>query len=135
MLRLAGVFHAVDVGSRILCDTEIPLGMMALALDLGVCLISHARAVFDLMERDPHVEHAVRLVSWILEGRQTSFTARDCFRAHQTRFKRMDALFPVLVLLEGHGYVRRQPRESSGGRPPGDLYEVNPAVSTKENTA
>jgi hypothetical protein len=132
VLRLAGVFHAVEVGSQILHDTEIPSDTMTRSLDLGASLISHAKAVFDLMERDPHVEHAIKLVSWISEGRQTSFTARDCFRAHQTRFKRMDALLPVLALLEGHGYVRRQLRESSGGRPPSDLFEVNPAVSTRE---
>ena len=56
---------------------------------------------------------------------------RDCFRAHQRLFKRVDALQPVITLLAEHGYIRRTSRESSGGRKPSDLIEVNPALLSR----
>ena len=105
---------------------------MARALDLASCLISHAKAVFELMERDPSIEDAQKLIAWIVRQGQTSFTVRDCFRAHQARFKRVDAMNPIISLLEQHGYIRRQQRESSGGRHPSDTCDVNPAVLQRE---
>ena len=127
-LRLAGIFHAIDQVGHIVFDPEIPPSTMACALDFASCLISHARAVFALMERDPNIENAQKLIGWIIRQDQASFTVRDCFRAHQARFKRVDAMNPVLSLLEQHGYIRRQLRESSGGRNPSDICEVNRAV-------
>lgn len=127
-LRLAGVFHAVEQIGRVSFGAEIPEPTIVCALEFATCLISHAQAVFALMERDPNIEHAVKLVSWMMRQGQPWFTVRDCFRAHQGRFKRVDALYPVLGLLEQHGYIRRAAQESSGGRKPSDLCEVNPAL-------
>ena len=131
-LRLAGVFHAIEQVGCVAFDPEIPPSTVARALDFASCLISHAQAVFALMERDPNIESAHKVIAWIVRRGQASFTVRDCFRAHQTRFKRVDAMTPVLSLLEQHGYIRRQQRESSGGRHPSDVCEVNPAVLSRE---
>ena len=130
-LRLAGVFHAIEQVGRAEFD-EIPPCTIARALDFASCLISHARAVFALMERDPNIENAQKLIAWIVRQRKASFTIRDCFRAHQAYFKRVDAMTPVLTLLEQHEYIRRQARESSGGRHPSDVCEVNPAVLNRD---
>jgi len=127
-LRVAGVFHAVEQIGRVSFETEIPHLTIMRALEFAACLIPHAQAVFALMERDPNIEHAVKLVSWIVRQGQPSFPVRDCFRAHQARFKRVDALYPVLALLELHGYIRRVAQESSGGRRPTDICEANPAL-------
>jgi len=40
----------------------------------------------------------------------------------------MSALTPTLKLLQDKGYIRISPQASSGGRPPSDLIEVNPAL-------
>ncbi len=127
-LRLAGVFHLVEQIGSIPIDTEVSLDTVVKAIELATCLISHARAVFALMERDPNLESAQKLVSWIVRKGRDSFTIRECFRAHQPRFKRVEAMLPVLTLLEQHGYVRREIRESTGGRNPSELIEVNPAI-------
>jgi hypothetical protein len=127
-LRLAGIFHATEQVGHASFDPEIPLSTMARALDFASCLMSHAQAVFALMERDPSIENAQKLIAWIVRQGQASFTVRDCFRAHQLRFKRVDAMTPVLSLLEQHGYIRRQQVESSGGRNPSDICDVNPAT-------
>ena len=127
-LRLAGVFHFVEQIGRVSIGAEISLETVARALELAACLISHARAVFALMERDPNIEHAQKLLSWIVRRGQESFSIRDCFRAHQPRFKRVDAMLPVVGLLEQHEYIRREPHESSGGRRPSDVCQVNPAI-------
>jgi hypothetical protein len=127
-LRLAGIFHTVECGRGFVDASPISHDTIQRALDLGACLISHAQCVFNLMERDPIVEHAETLLAWIVRENQPTFTVRDCFRAHQRRFKRVDALRPVLILLEDHYYIRRERSESSGGRPPSDTCEVNPKV-------
>jgi hypothetical protein len=126
--RIAGVCHMVDQACLGETDTEIPRPTIIRALDLAVPLISHARAAFALMESDPTVEFAQRIAVWLVRNERPSFTVRDCFRAHQHLFKRVDAMAPVLALLAEHGYIRRVGRDSSGGRPPSDLIEVNPAV-------
>jgi hypothetical protein len=131
-LRVAGVFHLVEQAGRDKIDENIPKTIMENALELAVCLAPHALCVFALMERDPVIESAEKLVAWILRQQQPTFTVRDCFRAHQSRFKRVDAMFPVLALLEEHHYIRRTPRESTGGRKPSEVCEVNPSIQPQE---
>jgi hypothetical protein len=131
-LRLAGVFHSVEQAGHLVFAREISQNIMQRALDFARLLISHARAVFALMERDPNVEDAEKLISWIFRQGEPSFTVRDCFRAHQSRFRRVDLLLPVLMLLEQHGYIRREQQLPSGGRRPSDMCEVNPAVLIRE---
>jgi hypothetical protein len=111
---------------------DIPLAIekptVVSAVELAVGLIPHCRAVFALMDCDPEARKAERIVSWIIRQRAAFFTVRDCFRAHQTLFKRVTALTPTLLLLEQNGYIRIDRQKSSGGRPASDLVEVNPAL-------
>jgi putative DNA primase/helicase len=127
-LRVAGGFHFVEHSQSGDFDAEVCESTMTRAIEFAVSLISHARAVFALMERDPAIEGAQKLLAWIVREGRASFTMRECFRAHQSRFKRLDALVPVLLLLEEHGYIRRTRQESTGGRKPSDVCDVNPAL-------
>jgi hypothetical protein len=127
-LRLAGIFQMVFQAGGILFEPDIPNTTMTMALEMATCLISHARCAFALMDQDPAVENGEKLRRWIVRHGKPSFTARDCFRAHQQRFQRVEAMLPILQLLEQHGFIRRVQRDSSGGRPPSDLYDVNPAI-------
>jgi hypothetical protein len=104
---------------------------MTMAVEVSRCLISHARAVFALMGQDPEIEYAEKLLRWIRRQGKSSFTTRECFRAHQSRFQRVDAMLPILHLLAEHGYIRGASRDASGGRPPSALYDVNPAIPTE----
>jgi hypothetical protein len=131
-VRLAGIFHLVQQADRSELESCISRHTMQSALDLASCLISHVQCVFALMDRDPNVESAEKLMAWIIRQGQPSFTVRDCFRAHQGRFKRVDAMLHVLALLEQHGYIRRVSQTSGGGRTPSDICGVNPAVLKRD---
>jgi hypothetical protein len=124
--RLAGVFHAVVVNIS-QTDAEISLDTIEHAINLGTALIPHARAAFDLMERDPNVDHALKILEWVRRERLKIFTARDCFCALQSRLKQMAVLRPVLALLVEHDYLRALPKTTGEGRP-SEPYAVNPRI-------
>jgi hypothetical protein len=107
---------------------EIDQSTMIGELECGAALISHCLATFALIERNPEIGKAQRIIAWIFRRRSPFFTARECFRAHQTLFTRMTSMMPTLTLLEQHGYIRIDRQGSSGGRPPSELCEVNPAI-------
>jgi hypothetical protein len=58
------------------------------------------------MERDPEVDHALKVLEWVRRKRLKKFTARDCFCDLQSRFRKMEALRPVMALLVERDYLR-----------------------------
>jgi hypothetical protein len=126
--RIAGVLHLATWAGREGAPIEINQATVVAALEVGTSLISHCRAVFQLMDSDPERGKAERIIAWIHRQKCLFFTVRDCFRAHQGAFKRVSAMMPTLMLLEQHGYIRVDRQGSSGGRPPSSLCEVNPAL-------
>jgi 5S rRNA maturation endonuclease (ribonuclease M5) len=123
--RIAGIFH---------CVTADPVAMpvisretMDQAIDLATPLIDHALAAFELMGRDPTIEDAQRILAWIQRERYREFVLRDCFRAHQSRFRRVGQISPALHLLVEHGYLRLAPQTKVAYRP-SERYLVNPQV-------
>jgi hypothetical protein len=123
--RIAGVFHCVtnDLTETVIVDSDT----MQKAVNLATLLIDHALATFDLMGHDKTAEDAQKLLAWIQRERLEAFTVRDCFRAHRSRFKRVEALRPALALLVEHGHLRRAPKQAVAHRP-SESYEVNPKV-------
>jgi hypothetical protein len=121
--RVAGVFHAAS--EKIPQKLEISQDTMERAVRLGTVLVEHARAAFDLMERDPKVDDAHKILDWIQRGKLKQFNARDCFHTHQSRFREMAALRPVLALLVEHDYLRALPKVVKRGRP-SEPFVVNP---------
>ena len=123
--RLAAVFHCVVV------DPVQELNISARTAECAICLatllIDHALAVFNLMERDKTVDDALKIRAWIRKLRQPSFTTRDCFCAHQARFKRVDVIRAPLELLEQHGYIRLGTSAKVSHRP-SEFYDVNPTL-------
>ncbi len=126
--RMAGVFHLALYADRMQVPEEIEKPTVTAAIEAGTSLISHCRAAFALMDQDPETVRAERVLAWILRQRSSFFTVRDCFRSQQALFKRVTALIPTLTLLAQHGYLRIDRGGSSGGRPPSELCEVNPAL-------
>jgi hypothetical protein len=98
---------------------------MERSLNLATTLMDHALAVFDLMERDAEIENAEKILLWTRKQGQDTFTVRDCFCAHQSRFKKVNNMYPSLRLLEEHGYIRPRPKGTVSHRP-SEIYEVNP---------
>jgi putative DNA primase/helicase len=127
--RIAGVMHCVCVSPE---DSGIiGAAVMEQALNLCVLLIDHAIAVFDLMQRDPVMEDAQRVLRWIRREAKSQFSIRDCFCALQGHFKKVDTLYPSIRLLEQHGYVRPAPSTKAAGRPT-EIYLVNPQFADTE---
>ena len=122
------MLHMAIYAGRLDPPTEIDKPTVVAAVEMATALISHFSAVLELMERNPETMRAERVLAWIVRKRPLLFTARDCFRDHQRLFDQMSALTPTLKLLQDKGYIRISPQASSGGRPPSDLIEVNPAL-------
>jgi hypothetical protein len=132
--RIAGVLHAMTPEFAERRSAEILEPTALLAVELATSYIFHARAAFSLMQRDSEIEHAQKIANWFVERKLTSFGIRECFRAHQSRFERVDAMDQAIKLLIAHGYIRRTKQDSTGGRPPSDRCDVNPALfDQKEN--
>jgi putative DNA primase/helicase len=123
--RIAGVLHCVLVDPTE--STVISEDTVEGALNLVTPLIDHTLAVFNLMERDKNSEDAQKILAWILKQGETSFTLRDCFCAHQSRFKTMDGIRLPISLLEQHYCIRPRPKETAPHRP-SEVYDVNPKL-------
>lgn len=125
--RLAAVFHyAMYPDGK--GPGEIHCEQIEQALSVADVLISHALAVFDLMEMDATTQGALRVWAWISKKRLLQFTFRACFCFHQQHFKRIDAMKPCINLLEEHGYIRaRNEQKPSRGRPT-EVYETRPEL-------
>jgi hypothetical protein len=69
--RLAGIYHMALQAGRDDVETEIELTTVTLAIELAKCLISHAQAVFALMDKDPALNDAEKLVAWMIRQDKT----------------------------------------------------------------
>jgi hypothetical protein len=127
--RIAGVMHCVSASPEDNCI--IDAAVMQQALNLSALLIDQAIAVFDLMQRDPVMEDAQRVLRWIRRQAKPQFSIRDCFCAHQAHFKKVDSVYPAVRLLEQHGYVQPAPSTKATGRPT-EIYLVNPQLAEAE---
>jgi hypothetical protein len=123
--RIAGVLHCVmaDPTESVVITEDI----VERTLKLVTPLIDHTLAVFNLMERDKNSEHALKILAWIRKQRDRIFSVRDCFCAHQSRFKTMDGIRLPLGLLEQHYCIRLRPKDKVSHRP-SEVYEVNPKI-------
>lgn len=126
--RVAGVMHMFACANHTVMATEIEAATMESAVEVATSLISHCRAALALMDEDPAFRHAQQVLAWIIQQGTESFSVRDCFRAHQTLFKRVSEITPIFTVLEQHGYIRICRQPSSGGRPPSPRCEVNPTL-------
>jgi replicative DNA helicase len=129
--RLAALLH---LASHLRDGWAHPISAetFAAAIRLADYLIEHARAVFDLMGADPHLDDARWLLDWVHRTNRTQFSRRDAHRAApRGRFATATDLEPPLRLLEEHGYLRRVDPEPSQdprgrGRPASPRFLVNP---------
>jgi replicative DNA helicase len=127
--RVAALLHLAANVRRALGEAVGPESVRA-AIRIGRYLIPHALMAFDLMEADPNLTLARRVLHWILTKELTSFSRRDCFESMKGRVRRVEALDPILNVLEAHGYVRRRVQEPRRrGRPPAPVFDVNPLVA------
>lgn len=124
-LRLAAVLHCAELG---VCG-EIGLGTMETAVALARVLISHAERVLCLMGAGHGSEDsdAAHLLRWIDRQGRKSFSKRDVFQGHKSRFQTADDANDPLRELVERGYIRSVPAgPPQRGRPASPLFNVNP---------
>src|SRR5579863_788822 len=131
--RIAAAIHCSLYAGRSL-PPEIESATTEVAVKLGELMISHALAAFGTMQKPEKIEHAEKLLGWVLRNGKKEFSLREMFRAHQSRFGEMAAMTPVVLLLQGHGYIRPTVKEPKRGRP-SDLYQVIQKRSTSAQLA
>jgi len=132
VVRIAGILHSVEHTNRP-WDTLISQQSMAAAIAIGLYLVPHARAAFELMGADAELEGAKTILRWIKQKHLTEFSARDVHRAMQRRIKKAEDVATCLKKLEAHNVIRDKVKatvsgKKSPGRPPSPMFEVNPAV-------
>lgn len=125
-VRLAGLLHLAENpknGPR----TPISEDTMARAIDLSRYYVAHACAAFGVMRAHPGIEDARAVLEKLNErdDPRANFTLREIHRSMHRRFERAADAANALTLLEDHGYIRRVPDTSTGGRR-SVQYEVNP---------
>lgn len=98
------------------------------AWDLVDYLQGHARLVHAAKLSDPEAQRASHVLDLLARKGWASFTRRQVYMWLPTRFVRPDDADAALKLLCDHGFVRERPMpERTGrGRPPSQVYDVNP---------
>jgi hypothetical protein len=92
---------------------------------------AHARRVYSLLDADPRAAPARRLLHWVAQANQATFTKRDAYRALRgPRCRSVEDVDPVLALLEQHGHIRRllSPGRHGPGRHPSPGFEAHPSI-------
>lgn len=140
VVRLSGVLHMVhhahDSGPW---STPISPATMMAAVRIGVYLVPHADAAYQMMLENGSISEAQYLLHAIKRYCQRNavaeFSRREMHQATKRRFETPDSLDGPLKLLQEHKYIRFKrtpaPRQAAG-RPPSQQYEVNPALLTDD---
>jgi replicative DNA helicase len=134
-VRVAALFHVAEHDEP--HRTPIGANTVRAAIKLAPYWIAHAKAAFGLMGEDPAVMNAEAVLSWLHREELETFTKRDAFNAHRSRFPRAEDADPALGLLEAHGWIARQsePKRAGAGRRPSPSYKVNPLPAESAQSA
>jgi hypothetical protein len=131
-VRIAAVIH-LATHLRDGWRRPVDASSMAGAIDVADYLIEHAAAAFELMRADPLTDDAQYVLRWLEARERTTFVGRDLYSANRSRFPTADSLTSVLAHLESFGWIRRlpQPERQGAGRPPSQVWAVNPLLGTR----
>jgi hypothetical protein len=131
-VRIAGILHLAD---RAVADTDslvdpIDATTMAGALAFADYQIDHSRAAFEMMEAEPNVVLARKVIAWIRRRELKEFDRRRAYLDCRPHFKAPEDVDPVLQLLIEHDYVKARPQvlRKGAGRTPSPVFDVNPKL-------
>lgn len=127
--RIAAALHCVEFPVEPY-SVPVPAATIESAIAIGEYFKQHSLAAFGSMDMDPLQAKAGHVAAWLSREACGNFTARDVYQALRGRFSQMRELWPILALLEEHGYIRRvaAPDVTGPGRKPSPSYEANPAL-------
>jgi DNA polymerase-1 len=96
---------------------------------------SHARRVYAVMDADPRVADARKILRWVLAHGLQRFTKRDAYQGLKGTFKTVEDLEPGLATLVQHAIIRLEvtPPRGGPGRQPSPVYELNPRTHSQNS--
>jgi hypothetical protein len=134
--RLALIVHFLRVATGEVLEEDVDDESARRAVKLIGYFKSHARKVYAVMDLDPKVAQAKKVLKWVVRERKNQFSKREAHNALSGTFKTVDELEAPLGLLLRHGYIRPvpSPDRPGPGRRPSPVYVVHPDVSSTEST-
>lgn len=124
--RIAGLLHFAEFGAEAV-NKNISVNIVSASCTIGGYFKEHAIAAFGLMEADPRLETAKKILDYIKRHKPTSFKGRDVLR--HTNIKFIDDVSEGLKVLCERGFIKEEPLAYSGqGRPEARGYKINPKV-------
>jgi hypothetical protein len=132
--RIAALLHCAET------DPTAPLheATMAAAIEIARYFIPHARHVLASVKglEDEASGDARYVLDLLRRKGLVAFTERDLCQHGKYRFPKAADVIPGLKELESRGYIRRGPKpQATAGRPPSQVWEVNPAFLNDEPPA
>jgi hypothetical protein len=136
-VRLSLIVHLLRraCGERI--GEDVDGESMNRAAELVDYFKGHARKVYGIIDANPHLAGARRVVRWIVANRLDHFTKRDAIEGLKGTFKAVEELEPALAVLENYGFIRPQPSPDrpGPGRKPSVIFDVHPATHTASHNS
>lgn len=120
--RLAALLELAQTGLQ---AAEVSPASMERATRLGRLLIPHAQAAFSLLGADQVEADALAVLKWVQAHQMQEFSRRECQKAMEGRFRKVERLNKALALLTRQHVLRSFTRTNKGA-PPTSAYVVNP---------
>jgi hypothetical protein len=128
--RIAGLLHFAEHGAKAI-ELPVSVNIVSASCAIGVYYKEHALATFGLMEADPAIESAKKILDYLVRHSPETFKGRDILR--HTNFKTIDKVIPGLKVLIERGYIKEAEKASFGtGRPEAVSYTINPKIKMQE---
>ena len=129
-LSLALIIHFLRLACHEVNDEHPDGESMSRAVHLIDYFKGHLRKVYVLIDADPRISRARKVIRWIMAEPRRQFTKRDVYQGTKGSFHRVEELDPILGLLESLGCIRQSEtgNRPGPGRKPSPTYEVHPQL-------
>lgn len=134
ILRIAALIHLAEYGADVV---EVSGDTLKNAILIGQYFLEHVKYAYALMGSDINMKKAYMILGKIRKHSITQIKRSDLFQICRGKFfKKTEEIFPILELLEEHGYLRQeQPGYAGTGRPADVMVIVNPDTLKEEQLA
>ena len=130
-LRVAGLLHcAIHKGQS--AEIAVSLDTMNRAIKIGKYFMAHALCAYSIMGADRTLRGAKQILKRLRNQDKRELSKYDLFRLCRGEFAKADDAKPSIDLLVEYGYLaERTCSASTGGRPRGSRYLLNPLFFDK----
>lgn len=130
-LRIAGLLHcAIHKGES--AEIAVSLDTMNRAIEIGKYFMAHALCAYSIMGADRTLRGAKQILKRLRNQDKRELSKYDLFRLCRGEFAKADDAKPSIDLLVEYGYLaERTCSASTGGRPRGSRYLLNPLFFDK----